>query len=181
MRERAWKALLDERWQEAAARSGKRLLKDPADAIARRNRALALYEAERWAEAARAFEDLLRREGPGSEAAAPVLFSLGYCRLRLDENRGSLEASTLFLELSDERHPLFRDGVQNLARALRRLGQSALAVQLSRGVPGARPSTRTPLKGRRWSRERILHAAFGVLRWKRDPLPAPRRRWRPDR
>lgn len=230
MRDRALKALLDERWQEAAARYAKRLLKDPDDGIARCNRAVALYEAGRWPAAARAFEELLRREGPGSEAAAPALFSLGYCRLQLEQNRGSLEASTMFLELTNDRHPFFWDGVQNVACACSRLGRSAVAAQLYRVVLGVRPhkyaynglalalagmgrpreglyvleaarsagnqdevldsslehllaiadgpATRTPLTVRRWSRERILGAAFEVLRWKRDPLPASRLRWR---
>ena len=84
----------------AAAKYAERLLKHPDDGIARSNRAVALYEAGRWPEAAKAFEDLILREGPSSEVAPPALFSLGYCRLELDDDRGALEASTLFLELS---------------------------------------------------------------------------------
>ena len=85
MRDDALKALLQERWGAALARYGARLLKDPADGIARSNRAVALYEAGRWADAAKAFEDVLRREGPASEVAPPALFSLGYCRLELND------------------------------------------------------------------------------------------------
>jgi len=76
MRDEAFKALLEERWRVAAAKYGERLLKDPDDGVARCNRAVALYDTGRWREAARAFEELLRREGPASETAPPALFSL---------------------------------------------------------------------------------------------------------
>ena len=82
MRDEALKALLEERWSAAAAKYGERLLKDPDDGVARCNRAVALYEQGRWREAAQAFEQLLRREGPASEVAPPALFSLGYCLAR---------------------------------------------------------------------------------------------------
>ena len=139
MRDEALKALLEERWQVAAAKYGLRLLKDPDDAVARSNRAVALYESGQWLKAARAFQDVLRREGPASEVAAPALFSLGYCLLELQQDRASLQATTLFLELSSEDHPFFWDGVQNLACACHRLGHSAPAVQLYRVVLGVRP------------------------------------------
>src|SRR6185295_17603932 len=158
MRDEALKALLEERWQVAAAKYGLRLLKDPDDGVARCNRAIALYESGQWLKAARAFEELLRREGPASEVAPPALFSLGSCRLKLRQDRASLEATTLFLELTDEDHPFFRDGVRNLVRACRRLGHSALAARLDRATA---------------KREWILRAAFKVLGWKRQPLPLP--------
>jgi tetratricopeptide (TPR) repeat protein len=139
VRDEALKALLAERWSLAAAKYGQRLLKDPDDGVARCNRAVALYEQGRWSDAAKAFEELLRREGPASEVAPPALFSLGYCRLELEQNRGSLQASTLFVELSNEDHPFYWDGVQNIACACNRLGHSALAVQLYRVVLGVQP------------------------------------------
>jgi tetratricopeptide (TPR) repeat protein len=166
MRDEALKALLEERWQAALAEYGKRLLKDPGDEVARTNRAIALYEAGRWSEAAKAFAELLRREGPGSEVAPPALFSLGYCRLRLGDARGSLEATALFLELGNDRHPFYRDGVENVACALERLGEADLAAR----VRGARSLG--------WSREGILRAAFRVLGWRRKPLPPSKLRWR---
>jgi len=232
MRDEALRALLAERWQVAAAKYGQRLLKDPDDGVARCNRAVALYESAQWPKAARAFEDLLRREGPASQVAPPALFSLGYCRLELEQDRESLQASTLFIELSNEDHPFFWDGVQNIACACNRLGHSALAVQLYRVVLGVRPHAYaynglalslaevglareaiyvldrarddgywdevlqrsmehvtelaqappkgTRITGRRWSRERILGAAFQVLGWKRKPLPRSRWKWRDD-
>ncbi len=139
MRDEALKALLEERWRVSAAKYGKRLLKDPDDGVARCNRAVALYEAGRWRGAARAFEELLLREGPESEGAPPTLFSLEYCRLELNQDRGSLQASTLFIELSNEDHPFYWDGVQNIACVCNRLGESAIAVQLYRLVLGVRP------------------------------------------
>ena len=139
MRDEALKALLEERWRAAAARYGARLLADPDDGIARSNRAVALYQAGRWAAAAKAFEEVLRREGPASEVAPPALFSLGYCRLELDDDRGALEASALFLELSNEDHPFYWDGVQNIACAASRLGKNDLGVQLYRVVLGVAP------------------------------------------
>lgn len=139
MRDDAMKALLAERWQRAAAKYSERLLRNPGDGIARSNRAVALYEAGRWAEAAQAFEEVLRREGPASEVAPPALFSLGYCQLELDDHRGALEASTLFLELSNEEHPFYWDGVENVACAANRLGKHSVAVQLYRVVLGAAP------------------------------------------
>lgn len=139
MRDEALKALLEDRWRAATAKYGERLLKDPGDGIALSNRAVALYRAGRWAEAARAFEEVLRREGPCSEVATPALFSLGYCRLELDDKRGSLEASTLFLELSNEGHPFYWDGVQNVACAVSRLSKNDLGVQIYRVVLGVVP------------------------------------------
>ncbi len=139
MRDDALRALLEERWRAALAKYGARLLKDPADGIARSNRAVALYEAGRWADAAKSFVEVLRREGPASEVAPPALFSLGYCRLELNDDRGALEASTFFLELSNERHPFYWDGVQNIACAADRLGHHALAVRLYRVVLGQAP------------------------------------------
>jgi tetratricopeptide (TPR) repeat protein len=172
MRDEALKALLEERWLAALAKYSERLPRNPRDDIARSNRAVALYEAGRWAEAAKAFEDLLRREGPASEIAPPALFSLGYCRLELGDDRGALEASTLFIELSNERHPFYRDGVHNIACAADRLGEHAAAASLYRAASG---------KARRWTRKRILRAAFRVLGWHRKPLPASRLIWRRDR
>jgi|SRR6267142_2636578 len=232
MRDEALKALLEGRWPVAAAKYGERLLKDPDDGVARCNRAVALYDAGRWREAARPFEELLLREGPASEVAAPALFSLGYCRLELNQDRGSLQASTLFIELSNEDHPFYWDGVQNIACVCNRLGESAIAVQLYRVVLGVRlhayaynglalslgelgrareglyvleaardkefwdevlqssmdhlkkiadgPARRTLLTARRWSRERILRAAFRVLGWKRKALPSSLLKWRKD-
>jgi tetratricopeptide (TPR) repeat protein len=139
MRDDALKALLEERWAAALAKYGERLLKDPEDRIARSNRAVALYEAGRWPEAAKAFEEVLRREGPTSEVAPPALFSLGYCRLELDDPSGALEASALFLELSNEELPFYWDGVQNIACAADRLGNHAVAVELYRVVLGVVP------------------------------------------
>ena len=139
MRDEELKALLQKRWSAAAAKNGQRPLKDPRDRIARSNRAVALYEAGRWSEAAKAFEDVLGREGPASEVAPPALFSLGYCRLELGDDRGSLEASTLFLELSNDQHPFYWDGVQNIACAANRLGEHAAAVDLYRVVLGVAP------------------------------------------
>jgi len=153
MRDDALKALLEERWATAAAKYGERLLKDPDDAVARSNRAVALYEAGRWQEAARAFEGVLRREGPSSEVAPPALFSLGSCRLRLGELRGAVAASALFLELSDEQHPFFEEAVRNIASAAARLGKPALAQDAPK--------------------ERILRAAFSLLGWRRRPSPRP--------
>lgn len=133
--------LLDQRWRVAMERRGSRPPREPPRAAIRRtNRAVALYDAGRWDEAERAFLDVLRREGPASQVAPPALFSLGYCRLELDDERGSLQATTLFLELSDEEHPFHWDGVQNVACALDRLGQHEPAAQLYRTVLGARPN-----------------------------------------
>jgi TolA-binding protein len=168
MRDDALKALLEERWAAAVAKYGERLLRNPGDAVARSNRAVALYEAGRWADAAKAFQDILRREGPSSEVAPPALFSLGSCRLRLNDHRGALEASALFIELSNERHPFYRDAVENIACAADRLRQHEVAAKLNRARIAAP----------RWPRERVLRAAFRVLGWRRKPLPRSNRRWR---
>ena len=189
MRDDALKALLEERWSAALAKYGKRLLRNPADNIARSNRAVALYEAGRWAEAAKAFEDVILREGPTSEVAPPALFSLGYCRLQLGDNRGALEASTLFLELSNEQHPFYRDGVQSIACAAKRLGEHKAAADLYRVVLGVAPHRdeadgrrrRTRLTAPRATRKRILSVAFRLLGWDRQPLPRSTLRWRRDR
>ena len=134
--------------------------------------------------------------------------------------------------MSNEDHPFYWDGVQNIACACNRLGESALAVQLYRAVLGVRPhvyaynglalslaevgrareaiyvldrardagywdeilhrslehvteladgpAKPTRITARRWSRERILRAAFRVLGWKHKALPKSLRMWRKD-
>jgi len=166
MRDEALRALLQERWEAAVAKSGERAVRNPDDAIARTHRAVALYEARRWAEAAKAFEEVLRREGPASEVAPLALFSLGSCRLQLGDDRGALEASVLFLEVSNDRHPSYREGLHDVACALDRLGEQDLSAQLYRA--SERESS--------WSRERILRETFRALGWRRKPLPPSRPR-----
>ena len=126
------KALLEERWRTRRGAA--------TDAAAVAGRAIELHEAHRWAEAAAAFEDLLRREGPGSDLAPPALFSLAECRFELGDDRGALEAVALFLELGDERQRCWWQGVENVARAAARLGAAGLAVNLYRVVLGAAPT-----------------------------------------
>lgn len=135
----AMQALRNESWKEAAARYAQRLLINPDDGVARCNHAVALYEQDRWADAAAAFEELIRREGPFGEATVPALFSLGYCRLELDEHLKSLAATTMFLELSNRDHPFYWDGVQNTACAYGRLGHARESAALYRTVLAVQP------------------------------------------
>ena len=139
MGDKAMQALRLERWREAAARYAERLLVDPEDAVARCNHAVALYEQDRWQDAAAAFEELVRREGPLGEATVPALFSLGYCHLELHEHLKALAATTLFLELANQDHPFYWDGIQNTACAYSRLGHQRESVALFRTVLGVRP------------------------------------------
>ncbi len=161
MRDEELRAMLAERWAAALARYGESLPADPEGDETATSLAAELIEEGRWADAARAFEEVLRREGPASDAAPAALFSLGVCRMQLDDARGALEATALFLELSDEEHPSWRDGVQNAACAAERLGQHEAAVDLRS----------TALAGPGGSRERTLRSAFGVLGWWREALP----------
>ncbi len=65
-------ALLQGKPKLAAARFAQRVLVNPRDDISRSNHAVALYDAGRWADAARAFEHQIAREGIESEVASPT-------------------------------------------------------------------------------------------------------------
>ena len=88
--EAALAALQGDRPDEAAALFAARALADPTDWPSRANHAIALYEAERWTQAAEAFTKLIGEVGPADLRAVPMMFSVGLCLLRLDDPWGSL-------------------------------------------------------------------------------------------
>lgn len=124
----------------AAAQFRARLRANPKEQRSRLNYAVALYEAGRWKQAAQAFRAALEIEGLEPEAAVPMQFSLGYCLLELDDNNGSLRATTYFLNLSNTEHPWYWDGVQNTANAWGRLGAHRESAALYRTVLLAQPN-----------------------------------------
>jgi len=84
-----------------------RVLSDPTDWPSRANHAIALYRAGRWTQAAEAFRKLIDEVGPAHLHAIPMMFSIGYCLLQLDDPMGSLVSTTAFLNYSNERHPFY--------------------------------------------------------------------------
>ena len=131
-------------------------LADPKDWISRANRNIALYDAGRWEEAAAGFEADVAREGIESPNVVPALFCIGYCRLQLGDPRGSLAATTAFLDLGNTEHPFYADGIENTACAWEALDQAVVATSLRRGG---------------WDRDRVLRTSFELLGLKATPRP----------
>jgi hypothetical protein len=148
--------------ERAAALFAARALADPKDWISRANRSIALYNADRWAEAEASFEADIAREGVESAGAVPALFCIGYCRLQIDNALGSLAATTAFLNLSNDDHPFYADGVENTCFAWERLNKPLLAASLRR---------------RRWKREKIIAASFRILGISATPRPPRKIDW----
>ena len=148
--------------KRAAALFAARAIADPKDWISRANRSIALYNADRWADAEASFEADIAREGIESAGAVPALFCIGYCRLQLDNPLGSLAATTAFLNLSNEDHPFYADGIENTCCAWERLGQPLLAAGL---------------RHRRWKREKIIAASFRILGIHATPRPPRKIGW----
>jgi hypothetical protein len=146
--ESALDALLSGNAKRAAALFATSAIADPKDWISRANRSIALYNAERWADAVTAFKADIDREGFEAPGAVPALFCIGYCRLQLGDIRGSLIATTAFLDLSNEEHPFYADGIENTCCAWERLDRPLLAASL---------------RHRRWKREKIIGASFRIL------------------
>jgi hypothetical protein len=149
-------ALLEGNAPRAAALFAERALADPTDRISRANRAIALYAAERWADAAPALEAEIARAGFDDVGTVPALFYLGYCRLQLGQIEASLAATTAFLDLSNEDHPWYLDAIENTACAWERLAH---------GEPAA------SLRSERWARERIIARSYRLLGVRAAPRP----------
>ncbi len=159
-------ALLEGNAPRAAALFAERALADPGDWISRANRAIALYEDERWADAAPALEAHIDRAGFDDLGTVPALFYLGYCRLQLGHIEASLAATTAFLDLSNEAHPWYRDTIENTACAWERLTHEEAAASL-RSEP--------------WPRERIIATSFRLLGVHAVPRPPRDVDWYADR
>jgi len=160
--ERALDALLSGDSRRAAALFAARALANPKDWVSRANRHIALYDAGRWTEAIAGFQEDIEREGILGPGAVPALFCIGYCRLQLGDAQGSLAATTAFLNLSNEEHPFYRDGIENTACAWERLGREGKAADLRR---------------REWRREKVIATSFGLLGIDAVPLPPREMEW----
>jgi len=75
----------------AAVRFAQRLLVNPRDDISLSNQCRGAYDAPRWADAARRLSTKWLARGIEFQVAVPMLFSLVYCRLELDDSRRALE------------------------------------------------------------------------------------------
>jgi len=176
-------ALLGDRPEKAAAMFAARALAYPADKSSRRNRAIALYEAGRWAEAAPLFEQFIAEDGCAADESVPYLFSLGLCRLELGDAIGSLLATTAFLDLWNERHPWYWEGLHNTACAWERLGAEAEAATLIHVVrahegleePRLPTTARSPCA---WPRRMVIARSFAMLGLDAKPRPRRRIEWR---
>ena len=183
--EEVTEALLSDRHRLAIARSAARMLADPTDEPSRANHAIALYQADRFAEAAPMFERLIEQLGPGAIDAVPLFFSLGYCRLQLGDPRGSLVATTTFLDRGNELNPLYLDGLENTAAAWDQLGAKLESRQLSqdvawqRGVQEGLQGGRFPNMGA-WPRRKVIETSFRVLGVKAKARRARRCKWLVD-
>ena len=154
--EKALRELLGGDPSRAAALFAERALADPTDWISRSNRTIALYEAGRWKEADTGFKADIAREGIEALGSVPALFCIGYCRLQLEDPLGALSATAAFLNLSNEDHPFYSDGVENIACAWERLGHPEMAASL---------------RDRGWSRDQVLQVSFRLLGITAKPRP----------
>ena len=179
--EEALEALLSDRPDKAAAMFAARAIADPTDFPSRANHAIALYHAERWTQAADAFTKLIEEVGPAHLHALPMMFSVGYCLLQLDDPWGSLIATTSFLDRSNERHPFYTDSLENTACAWEQLGAAAEARTLRRALElrAHLPSDATTrrLVRRLWSRRQVIATSHRILGISAKPRPARRCSW----
>ena len=179
--EAALAALQGDRPDEAAALFAARALADPTDWPSRANHAIALYEAERWTQAAEAFTKLIGEVGPADLRAVPMMFSVGLCLLRLDDPWGSLMATTAFLDHSNERHPFYAAALENTACGWEELGAVAEAKTLRRaqelraGAHQAGPHRDVARK--LWRRRQVIATSYRILGYDAKPRPARRCSW----
>ena len=181
----SWQAALDAlqagRTEQAAALFAERSMADPTEWASRANRAIALYEAGRWREAEAEFTKLVGELGPRDLRSVPMMFSVGYCLLQLEDPWGSLMATTSFLDHSNERHPFYFDSLENTACAFERLGAEAEATSLRRALTlRADPDEAGPYRevaGTLWSRKLVISTSFRILGVDRKPRASRRCSW----
>ena len=176
--EEAVDALRGQRHGEAAALFAARALADRLDWPARVNHVRAIYNGDRYSDAARGFRRLLDEAGPTNPEAPSWFLSLGYCLLQLDEDWDSLVATTGFLEHASEKHPWYAVAIENTACAWEYLGALAESTSLRRaGHLRAHPAPDAYTAGlvpRLWRRRQVLSTSYRIL-------GLPSRRSRPRR
>ena len=157
------------------------MLADPTDEPSRANYAIALYQADRFAEAAPMFERLIEQLGPGAIDAVPLFFSLGYCRLQLGDPRGSLAATTTFLDRGNEFTPLPRRPGEHrggVGPARREAGiQAALPRRRLAARRAGEPAWRPLPQRRLWPRRKVIETSFRILGIKAKARRARRCKW----
>lgn len=183
--EEALDALRSDQHGLAVARFAARVLADPLDWPSRSNYALALLYAGRLAEAAPMLEAFIQELGSSALDAVGFHFLLGYCKLELGDARGSLLATTTFLDYGNEWNPRYLDGVHNAAAAWQQLGAKLEARLLLKdlGVQRRRPErageVRSAYDGP-WPRRKIIETSFRILGIKARARRASRCRWLVD-
>ena len=179
--EAALEALQAGRPDQAAALFAARSLADPTEWASRANHAIALYEAGHWVEASAEFTKLIGEFGPADLRAVPMMFSVGYCLLQLEDPWGSLMATTAFLDYSNERHPFYADALENTACAWEQLGAEAEArtlrkAQSLRANPEKAGIHRDVAKSL-WNRKQVIATSFRIVGYDGKPRAPRRCRW----
>ena len=173
----ALEALHWDRNGEAAALFAARALANRLDWFARVNYVRALYNGDRYVEAARGFRRLLDEAGPKNPEAPFWFLALGYCLLQLEEDWESLVATTGFLERANHRHSSYYVGLENTACAWNNLGALAESTSLRKAIhlrTHRAPDVYTAgLVRHLWSRGQVLATSRRIL-----GLPARVRRSR---
>jgi tetratricopeptide (TPR) repeat protein len=176
---------MGDRPDEAAALFAARVLADPTDWPSRANHAVALYNAQRWVEAAEAFSKLVGEIGADDLRALPMMFSTGYCLLQLDDAWGSLMATTAFLDYSNEKHPFYADALENTACAWEKLGATAEAKTLRRAMELRANSDKADayraVAKSLWTRKQVISTTYRILGFDAKPKPSRRASWPVDR
>ena len=179
--EDALEALDGGRPDEAAALFAARVLADPTDWDSRINLVGALYDGERYAEAAQGYRKLIDEAEPRSLQAVYMCALLGYSLLQLGDDWGSLVATTAFLDNSNERHPYYTSALDYTACAWNNLGAVAEAATLWRTLElRAQPvtdATTRKLMRRTWSRRQVIATSHRILGLSAKPRPARRCSW----
>ena len=179
--EDALEALDGGRPDEAAALFAARVLADPTDRDSRLNHVGALYDGDRYAEAAQGYRMLIDEAGPRSLQAVYLFFYLGYSLLQLEDDWGSLVATAAFLDNSNEQHPYYTNVLDYTACAWTNLGAVAEGTTLwrtleLRALPVTDPTTRRLLRGL-WSRRQVIATSHRILGLSARPRPARRCSW----
>ena len=110
-----------------------------------------------------------------------LFFFLGYSLLQLEDDWGSLVATTAFLDNSNERHPYYTNVLDYTACAWTNLGAVAEGTTLWRTLElRAQPvtdATTRKLVRRLWSRRQVIATSHRILGLSAKPRPARRCSW----
>jgi tetratricopeptide (TPR) repeat protein len=111
-------AIEEDRWGDAVKVFSARVIASPSDIFSRANRAVALWETGRWADAASEFENVVA--DPASKPL-PEFHSLGHCYLNLGRHLEAVEAYRQYFLRATRQNQFFPAALVCLALAVQQL------------------------------------------------------------